>query len=72
MNLPLNKGKVLSCLEKVLSNITGIKVVTATNDELRVCNFLKGIYQQLAHFFSEILIRYTQMKCIELYCLGEV
>ena len=47
MNLPLNKGKVLSCLEEVLSNITGIKVVTAMSDELRVCNFLKGIYQPL-------------------------
>ena len=43
MNLPLNKDKVLSCLDKMLSNNTGLKVVIAINDGLRVCNFLKGM-----------------------------
>lgn len=36
MNLPLSKGKVLSRLEEVLSNIAGIKVTTAISDELSV------------------------------------
>lgn len=47
MNLPLNKDKVLSCLEEVLNNNTGLKVVTAISDKLRVCNFLKYGYQPL-------------------------
>ena len=45
MNLPLSKGKVLSRLEEVLSNIAGIKVTTAISDELRVCNFLNVLVQ---------------------------
>jgi len=66
MNLPLNKCKVLSCLEEVLSNIPGIKVVAATNDELRVCNFLKGIYQPL---FPAIQVNETVINTGTSVCL---
>lgn len=46
MNLPLNKDKVLSRLEKVLSNITGIKVVTAISDELILFKYYSKILNQ--------------------------
>ncbi|MBH0058084.1 methyltransferase domain-containing protein [Pseudoalteromonas sp. SWXJZ94C] len=66
MNLPLNKGKVLSCLEKVLSNIAGIKVITAISDELRVCNFLKDGYQPLfpAIHVNEAVINTDTSVCL--------
>lgn len=66
MNLPLNKGKVLSCLEKVLSNIAGIKVITAISDELRVCNFLKDGYQPLfpAIHLNEAVINTDTSVCL--------
>ncbi|KTF13703.1 hypothetical protein [Pseudoalteromonas sp. H105] len=66
MNLPLNKGKVLSRLEEVLSNIAGVKVVTATNDELRVCNVLQGIYQPL---FPAIQVNETVINTDTSVCL---
>lgn len=66
MNLPLNKDKVLSCLEEMLSNNTGLKVVTAINDGLRVCNFLKGVYQPL---FPAIHVNETVINTDTSVCL---
>ena len=66
MNLPLNKGKVLLCLEYVLSNNAGLKFVTAINDGLRVCNFLKGVYQPL---FPGIHVNETVINTDTSVCL---